>query len=146
MDKTLQEKYRLAVVEKYEERAWECLGLYDYYGKEYSKIEKNVKEYEDRVKTIEARIQELLGTPDSRTPGGRENIKGLKKDVQDYKNRIQGVAKVHKEYWDQSVKFREDAVRHLEQAENFKSFKVKTPEEIETDKGKPVEELQDNKI
>ena len=56
-------------------------------------------------------------------------------------NRIKGVENMMKKPHEEAVGWREKGVRLLEQIENFKTFKLKTPTEItESEKTTPVEE------
>lgn len=146
MEKTSQEKYRESLIEKYQERAWECLALYNYYGRQYAEIEKQVNEMQDRIKKCETEIREIEARDDHHTVENKNRAKALKKDCEDYEKRIEGVGTAAKKLFDKSVGYREEGVRLLEQIEDFKAFNMKTPEEIEKAKveEKPAEEAKSN--
>lgn len=144
MNKEAQEKYRAALIEKYEQRAWECLALYGYYGRQFSEIEKGVDEMEKRIKDAEDKIREIEGGADHYTVDNKNKVKVLKKDCQDYEGRIKSVSETAKKMFEKAAAYREEGVRALECVEEFRAFGVKTPEEIAADKAKvevPVESV-----
>ncbi len=134
MQKESQVKYRAALIEKYEQRAFECLALYNYYGKEYKAIDDQCTDMDKKIEAAEARIREIEALPDHHTVENRTTIKALKKDCEDYHNRIASVGELGKKLFERSTTYREEGVRCLEQIEEFKAFTLKTPEEIEADK------------
>lgn len=136
MDKTSQEKSRAAIVQKYEQNAFECFGLYGYHGMRYAEIEKQALDIEKRIEDSESKIREIEVLPDHHTVENKEKVKALKKDCQEYEARIKGVREFLKKQFETTAKYQEEGVRLLEQAEYFKAFSVKTPEEIEADKKK----------
>lgn len=129
MEKTSQEKYRGELIAKYEQRAWECLALYNYYGRQYAEIEKQVTDIENKKKEAEEKIRATEGSG-KLTVEKRNMIKGLKKDCEQYEGRIKGVAELVKKFFEKSAAYREEGVRILEQIEDFKAFNLKTPQEI----------------
>lgn len=128
MEKTSQEKYRAELIAKYEQRAFECLALYNYYGKEYSGIEKQVTDMQDKKAEAEKQIREMESVKSSVEI--RNKRKALKKDCDQYDKRIESVSGLMKKFYEKTVSYREEGVRCLEQVEDFKAFNLKTPEEI----------------
>lgn len=142
MEKDKQERYRADLVDKYEQKAWESLANYNYFGRQYSENEKLVKDMEDRLAHAEAEIKRIGGLPDHNTVENRDKVKGFKKDVQMYKKRIDSIAPVMKKLFEETAAWREQGVKFLEQAENFKSFAVRTPAEIQADKDIKAQQLK----
>lgn len=134
MDKTLQEKFRNELVDAYLKVAWEAFANYDFYGKRYKKIEDQILDSEAKQASCNDQIEAINKLPNAHSVENREKIRLLKKDVDGYKERIENVINMRKKLWDETVAWQEKGSRLLEQAENFKSFRVKTPEEIEADK------------
>jgi predicted nucleic acid-binding Zn-ribbon protein len=130
MDKTLQDKFRLELIEAHQKRAWESFALYSYYGARYAEIEKSVKEYQDRIDKAQKEIWALQDAPENHTVENKAKRTALKKDVQTYEERINSVRDVMKKMFEESAKFQQDGVVQLEIADAIKVFKVSTPEEI----------------
>ncbi len=130
MNKELQDTFRADVIKSYQARAFECLGNYSYYGDHYSMIEKQVKGYEDRIAAATAEFTAL----DHSVPENREKRKVLKAEIDELERAIKQVEPVMKKHYENVIKWREEGVRLLEQVEHFKTFVLKTPEEIDAAK------------
>lgn len=141
MDEKLQEKFRREVIEKYQARAWECFANYDYYGKQYSKIETEVKNLEVKIEGAEQKIKEIGDGKEYHTQENKEKVKGFRKDIQLYEARIKSVSGLMKKFWEDCIKWREDGGRIMEQVENMKTFKMRTLAEIEEAKN-PAQEIK----
>ncbi len=144
MDKIKQDLYRENLIKKYEESAFECLANYAYYGQKYKSIDKEIERLEDMIGQIIKQIKEISESADGHSVENRERIKALKKDEETYKAQIKSVSGAVKKFWEDAVKFREEGCSLLEKVENFKTFKVNTPEEIAADqeKAKPAAETE----
>lgn len=140
MDTIQQNAYRKNLIEKYEQRAFECLALYNYYGRQYSDIDKQCGDFDERIKKAEKEIVEINDKPDHHTVENRKKVTALKNDIMMYKKRIDGVGDIAKNFMEKAAGYREEGVRALEIVEEFKAFTLKTPEEIEAAKKAPVAE------
>lgn len=140
MDKTLQEKLREKIRERYLEHAWDSLVNYSYWGQKYAKIEKEVKEYEERVRFFESEISKLNAQPDQHTVEVREKVKLMREDIKDYEKAIKNIEDPMKKIYEKSIGWQQQAGEFMEIAELCKTFSVKTPEEIDADKHKPLAE------
>lgn len=138
MESASQDKYRTALIEKYEQRAFECLALYNYYGRHYEAIENNCKELDRRIGEAQAKIMDLEMQPSSKE--NYEKIKDLKEDIKKFQKQIDSVGELGKKFFEKAAAYQEEGGRILEQIEEFKVFKLKTPEQIAADKAPKVEE------
>lgn len=134
MDKQTQDRSRDSLIHKYQEKAFESLALYNYYGQRYQHIEKQVKDMENQIEVCEGFIRDIEALPDHHTVENRNKVKGLKKDCEDYEKRIKGVGDLAKTFFDKASGYREQGVTILEQIDFLKEFKFKTPEEIDAEK------------
>lgn len=139
METSSQEKYRAALIEKYEQRAWECLALYNYYGRHYATIENNCKELEKRIEEAEAKIDEIEAGPKGHSKETYEKRQALKDDIKRYQKQIDSVGEFGKKFFEKAAAYQEEGGRILEQIEDFKAFKLKTPEQIAADKAPKVD-------
>lgn len=139
MDQTTQDRAREELIKKYETHAFESLANYNYYGLQYAAIEKQIETMEDRITETEENIQKTKLRTDLETGAKKEALRLLNKDVHDYRNRIKSVEGMAKKFWEEAVGWQEKGARLLEQVENFKTFKLKTPQEIAADKAKKEE-------
>jgi hypothetical protein len=139
MDKNLQDKFRLELMETYLKSAFEALGNYSFYGRRYSVIEKQVVELEKKQGEYNDKIKIISELPDNHTKQNKDLIKQLKKDVETFDKQIESVSGAMKKVWEEAVGWQEKGSRLLDMAENFKEFKLKTLEEIEADKLKKNE-------
>lgn len=130
MDTEAQNKYRSALIEKYEQRAWECLALYSYYGEQYSNVEKQLAEKENLIKVAEADIRNIQALPDHHTVENKNKVKGLKEDCVKYEKFIENVSPLAKTLYEKAATYQEESGRALEIVARFQTFKVKTPDEI----------------
>ncbi len=85
------------------------------------------------IECAEADIRNIGNLPDHHTVANKDKVKALKKDCEEYEKRIEGVSALHKQFFEKSAGYREEAVRAMEIVEEFRAFKVKTPEEIKAD-------------
>lgn len=132
METSSQDKYRIALIEKYESRAFECLALYNYYGRNYEAIEKGCKDLDARSEEAEAKIKEIEAQEGSHE--NYEKIKALKEDIKKFEKQIASVGEMGKKFFEKAASYQEEGGRILEQIEEFKVFKLKTPEQIAADK------------
>lgn len=135
METEKQESYRKHIIEKYEERAWECLALYNYYGGRYAGIEANCKKLDAQIEQTEQKIKELEAEGNSKE--NYEKIKFLKEEIKKMQKQIDGVGDIAKKFFEKAASYQEEGGRILEQVDDFKVFKLKTPEQIEADKHAP---------
>ena len=142
MDHELQNKFRAALIEDYLKHAFDCLGLYDYYGKKYRSIEKQIEEMGRKRQACLDEIQKIGDSPDYHTVENRDKVKALKKDIENYEGQMKGVEGAFKTLWNNAVKFREEGVKTLEIVENFRDFKLKSIEEVEAEQQKAKEDLE----
>lgn len=142
MDKSIQDKAREKIVTEYLERGWDCLLNYNYWGKKFEKINAEIDEYRGRIEAFEVKIAEIAVSADSKTKESREKVRLLRKDIDQYNDRINSVGPVQAKFHDKATQWQERGCEMLELAEEARTFKVKTPEEIEADKkivpAKPV--------
>lgn len=143
MENTLQLEFQKELHKKYQMLAFESLAHYAFYGQKYAAVEKQVKEYEARIKAFEADLEKRKG---EKSEEARKLNHAVRQDIQLYKKRIAGIDGTMKKLWEKSVSRREEGVTLLEQAEFMQTFKMKTPEEIEADKHAKVEEKPEEKI
>lgn len=132
METSSQEKYRSAIIEKYEQRAWECLALYNYYGRHYANIEENCKELDRRIQESENKINSNDILKDRKERTKANNL--LKEDISRYKKQIESVGELGKKFFEKATAYQEEGGRILEQIEDFKVFKLKTPSQIAEEK------------
>lgn len=137
MDKELQDKFRAEIIEKYKKHAWEALGKYDYFGQEYTKVNKSIADLAKRRDEALAKAREIDKQPDYHTVENKNKIKALREDADRFNKQIKSVETFSRRYWEEAVKWREEGVRFLEEAANFETFTLKTVEEIEKDKITP---------
>lgn len=137
MNQEKQDKFKVSLVEKYEQAAFEALAMYDYHGRQYATVEKQVEDMEKRIEECQKAISEIEALPDNHTVENRNRIKALRKDIGEYEQRIKSVGEVAEKMFKESVGWREKGVRLLEQAEHILTFTLRTPEQIEADKAKP---------
>lgn len=138
MDETKQNAFRTEIILFYEKRAFEQLALYDYWGQKYLVLDKTITDLEARGAEAKKMSDELQYNP-NRTVETKARIKSLLEDVYKYKERVKSVAKMREDLFKRATSYQVEAGTALEQVEHFKRFKVKTPEQIEADKTKPVE-------
>lgn len=136
MDKNIQDSAREKIIANYQERAFEMLALYSYWGNKYAEIDKQLTGMEDRKKVIGGEIFSIEGSPDYHTVENKNKLKLLRKDIQDYDARMKGVGEMANNLMKKASGFREEGLTILEQIEYVREFKFKTPEEIEADKAK----------
>lgn len=136
-----QEKYRGALIEKYEQRAWECLALYNYYGRHYATIEENCKKIDGMIEEAETQIKTLESGEGSQET--YEKIKSLKEEIKKMEKQIESVGVFGKTFFEKATTYQEEGGRILEQIDDFKAFKLKTPEQIAADKEPKVAEKPD---
>ncbi len=140
MDQILQDKFRDKVLEKYQEKAWESLLNYSHWGQKFAAIEKQLKEYQERIEHFEAEIKAIQSLPDRHTVENREKVKLMNQDIKDYEKRIKTGDESAKKIYEKSVGWQQQAYEFLEIAEHGKTFKVKTPGEIDADKHAPLKD------
>ncbi len=145
MEKTSQEKYRVAMIEKYEQRAWECLGLFDYWGKQYKAIDEQCLAMEKNKTEAQEKIDAIEASPDRHTAQNKDLKNSYRKDIQVYDARIKNVIEVVKKHHEKAISYREEGVRCLEIVEDLKVFTLKTPEQIAADKEPAKAEKTDEK-
>ena len=133
MDKTTQDRAREVTIKRYEELAFEALAMYSYWGQRYEPINKQIEDMQDRIKKAQTEIALIESAP-KKTVEDREKVKGLKKDVEMYDKRIEGVGTLAKKLLEKTTSYREQGVTYLEQIDLLKVFTLKTPEEIAQDK------------
>lgn len=138
METASQDKYREILIEKYQQRAFECLALYNYYGREYAVIENNCEDLDKQMKQKEEEIVKIEAEPGSKE--NYEKVKVLREDIKKMEQQIAKVGEFGKKYFEKAATYQEEAGRALEQVEEFKVFKLKTPEQIAADKVAKVEE------
>ena len=129
----MQDKFRKALREDYLKYAFECLANYDYFGRRYKAIEDNINEMDKLKEGIAAEIKAINDSEARYTPENREKIKALSHDSDMYQKRIEGVSDSFKNLFNLAVQLREKGGTYLEQADNFLTFKMRTPEEIAAD-------------
>lgn len=137
MKQETQDRAREEIIAAYEKRAFEMLALYSYWGNRYSTIDKQLSDMQNRIDVAEADIRNIGNQPDHHTSENRAKVKALKKDIQDYQGRINGVSKMANDLLKKATSYREEGVIILEQIEFVKAFKFNTPEEIEAKKNQP---------
>lgn len=138
METLSQDKHRAALIEKYEMRAFECLALYNYYGRQYATIENNCQGLDKRIEEAEKQIADLDLQPHSKENGAKK--KSLKQDINGFKRQIQSVGELGKKFFEKATGYQEEGGRILEQIEDFKEFVLKTPAQIIADKTVKVAE------
>ena len=141
MDKTKQDKFREELSDKYLILAFEHLGLYDYYGAQYQAIEKQITEWEQRQNEAKEKATEIESKKD-KTPVEKQLAKDFRKDIVSYRERIKSVTELRKKLFEKATAHQQEGAIALEKSEMFTKFSLKTPEQIEADKEKPVEQAK----
>lgn len=130
MEKELQESARTKLIEGYSQYAFEQMALYTFWGKKYEAVQKQAQENSDRITAIEAEVKEILGRPDYQTVANRNRVKVLKGDIEKYRKNITATAKGREDLEKKLVGYQQKAGETLEQIEEIRSFKLRTPEEV----------------
>ncbi len=144
MEETKQNKFRGELSEKYLFIAFEALGLYEYYGKQYETLNKQIQEMEARAAEATKRINDLeeKKSGNKKTAEEKAMIAGFKDDAKKYSARVASVSELRKKLFEKSANYQTEGAMALEKSEFFDNFKLKTPEMIAADKEKPVEPKQ----
>lgn len=135
MEQEKQQKFRSELVELYEKKAFESFANYNYYGVKLQNLEQEIQRLTNRKEEMQKKLAEFEGKKD-RTPAEKEAIKLYRKDVKDYTDRIESVQVLAKKQYETATQWQTQAMTFLEMIENFKVFKLKTPEEIQAEKEK----------
>lgn len=143
MEETKQIKFRSELEEKYLLLAFESCGLYEYYGKQYQAIEKQVMDLEARKNEASKMAQDINAKPKAEVkPADRMRVRDLREDVRKYEKQIESVKEIMQKVFQKSSGYQNEAGQFFEKAGMFKTFTLKTPEQIEADKKKPVDQKQ----
>jgi len=129
MKEELQAEFRTELEKKYQMRAFEAFAIYTYWGEKFAAIEKQVTTLDDRRKAAEAEIRRIQDLPDHHSVQNRELMKKLKIDADTYAARIKGVENASKKVFDNSVRWREEALESVEVSEHIAKYKLNTPEQ-----------------
>lgn len=130
MDKATQDRVREVIINRYQELAFEALAMYSYWGQRYEPVNKQIEDMQDRIKKAEDEIALIESAP-KKTVEDRDKVKALKKDVELYDKRIEGVGTLAKKLLEKTTSYQQQGVTYLEQIDLLKSFTLKTPDEIE---------------
>ena len=142
MDKQTQDRAREVSIKRLEERAFEMLALYSYWGEKYSVIDKQLEGMSEFVGGLKKQIAEIEGSTDYHKAQNREKVRFLRSDMEGYEARIKKVGELANELFKKSTAYREEGVTCLEQLEFMGKFSMKTPEEIAADQAKKAGETQ----
>lgn len=138
MEKESQDRARDQLIKQYETFAFEALANYEYFGKRLAPIQAGIKDAQNIITNHTSIIDLIKHSSDHHTKENREKVKALEKDIEQHNVRIKTMRelgeKIEKE---QVIPWMQRGGQYIEQIAFFKTFKVKTPEQIEADKIKP---------
>ena len=146
MEKTLQDIFRKEFNEKYQKLAFEAMALYQYWGQKLEALQKQMDEYGKRIRKAQDEINLIQASPEHHTVENKQKVKALKADIASFEKVIQNIDRPKKgdesvlqKLGNECVSLQRQAGEYLEQAEQFKTFSLRTPEEIEEHKKKSAE-------
>ncbi len=143
MEQSTQERARAELIKQYEVWAFEALANYNYFGQKLKPIEDGIKHSEKVIGDCRTKISLIQSSSDRHTKENREKVKIITKDIEDYEKRVVNMRSLGEKSEKEVIAWRERGVQFLEQIENFKIFKLRTPEEIKKEQEENAKVLEE---
>lgn len=134
MNKEQQDKYRAALIEKYEQRVFESFAQYNYWGKKFSALDNQAKDYEKRILEAKVRINEIEAGPDRYSRVQRPILTSLREDIARFDKMIANMTPTAEKLQKEAQEWQQEGIQKLEQIDELKAMVLKTPDEITKDR------------